>query len=63
MTGCPACQIYADRLGWALVGACASVGIEHGKTTAEMAVEFLRGYHDRGHVELDRLPTYKGYAP
>lgn len=52
LTACPDCQRYVDQFGWALVGACASVGIERGKTTGQMAVEFIRSYHNRGHQEV-----------
>lgn len=45
---CDACVEYcADNPS--LVGACASVGIEHGWSTAETLVMFLRQYHERGH--------------
>jgi hypothetical protein len=32
-----------------LAEACASVGIEHGKTTDQMLYEYLSGYHHRSH--------------
>lgn len=35
-----------------LAGACASVGIEHGKSTAQMVRLYLAGYHERGHAKL-----------
>lgn len=35
-----------------LVEACASVGIEKGKTTEEMLVEYLAQYHNDRHKEL-----------
>lgn len=34
-----------------LVGACASVGIERGKSTGQMLCEYLSAYHDRDHEE------------
>lgn len=43
---CPACVDHAARSPH-LVGACASVGIEHGKTTRQMLHEYLRGVHHR----------------
>lgn len=46
--GCPDClEHYVDRPH--LVEACASVGIEHGKSTAEMLAGYFRDYHERGH--------------
>jgi hypothetical protein len=33
-----------------LTGACASVGIEHGKPTQRMLREYLTAFHERGHV-------------
>lgn len=42
--GCPEClAIY----GWNLIGACASVGIERGKSTAQVASEFMSAYHQQ----------------
>lgn len=32
-----------------LVGACASVGIEHGKSTSQMLTEYFERYHAREH--------------
>ena len=32
-----------------LTAACASVGIEHGKSTAQMLREYFAGFHQRGH--------------
>jgi hypothetical protein len=34
-----------------LTEACASVGIEYGKSTGQMMHDYLAGYHDRGHRE------------
>ena len=50
---CPDCLSYAASQPH-LIGACASVGIEHGRSTQEMVVSFLAGYHDRGHSEVKR---------
>lgn len=45
---CPACWEYCfDNPG--LAGACASVGIERGKSTGEMLHDYLADYHSRGH--------------
>lgn len=49
MTNCPECQKLINEAGWSLVGACASVGIEHGMTTGEMAQHWLALKH-REHV-------------
>lgn len=45
MRGCPECDAYLARAGWSLVGALASVGIERGKSTAQMADEHLAVVH------------------
>ena len=45
---CMDCEQHAIREPH-IVGACASVGIEHGKSTAEMMKIYLDGYHKRGH--------------
>lgn len=45
---CPECATYLDAHPH-LVGACASVGIEHGKSTRQMLREYLATFHDRGH--------------
>jgi hypothetical protein len=45
---CGACMEYY-RDNPALVGAAASVGIEHGKSTADMLHTVLSVYHRRGH--------------
>lgn len=37
-----------------LVGACASVGIEHGLTTSDTLRQYLNGYHARGHSNAAR---------
>jgi hypothetical protein len=47
-SNCDTCMRY-----WAsqpyLGAACASVGIEHGKSTFQMVREYLAAYHERGH--------------
>lgn len=50
ITGCPDClqHYYATPL---LAEACASVGIEHGKSSAEMLSQYLAAFHERGHKE------------
>lgn len=40
-----------------LIGACASVGIEHGKSTDQMLLEWLTDYHRRGHVARPSTDT------
>jgi hypothetical protein len=40
--GCSWCLAVLD---WNLIGACASVGIEHGKPTGQMAAQFMAAYH------------------
>lgn len=45
MTDCPECQRLIDSTGWALVGACASVGIEEGMSTGQMAQAWLALKH------------------
>lgn len=47
---CPDCWAHAASHPH-LIGACASVGIEHGKSTAEMVRDYLAAYHERGHRE------------
>ena len=44
---CPDCAAYAGTAH--MVAACASVGIEHGKTTGQMLTEIVESYHRRGH--------------
>jgi hypothetical protein len=48
---CPLCREYADEKGYAMVGAFASVGIEHGKSVTRMASEYFERYHASGHQE------------
>lgn len=45
----PLCATCMDAMTPALVEACASVGIEHGKSTGQMMVEYLNTYHARRH--------------
>jgi len=45
--GCSWCLSILD---WNLIGACASVGIEHGRSTAEEAGLFMAAYHAK-HAE------------
>lgn len=46
VTSCPRC---ADLITWDLRGACASVGIEHKKSTDEVLRDYLRIQHERDH--------------
>lgn len=47
---CPKCiEHYFDQPH--LVGACASVGIEHGKSTAMMLGEYFAAFHANKHQE------------
>lgn len=46
---CERCAEHWDANGWSIIGACASVGIEHGKSTWQMAKDYFEGYHRRGH--------------
>lgn len=47
---CPLCSIYLAEQPH-LIAACASVGIEHGKSTDEMLVNYMALYHQKGHRE------------
>jgi len=47
---CPDCVAYWDANPY-LTAACASVGIEYGKSTAQMLREHLAANHERGHRE------------
>ena len=47
---CPECVAWGASQPH-LIGACASVGIEHGKSTQRMLFEITAAYHFRGHVE------------
>lgn len=44
---CPHCARKATEP--ALIGACASVGIESKEDTATVLARYLVGYHERGH--------------
>jgi hypothetical protein len=48
VTDCPDCLAYWNRQP-SLTAACASVGIEHGKSTPQMIREYLGSYHQRHH--------------
>ena len=49
-TGFPLCDKCAEKLeDYALFAACASVGIEYGKTSYEMQTVYLRTFHAKGH--------------
>jgi hypothetical protein len=51
--GAPACPDCWDEMAKpGLVEACASAGIEHGKSTGLMMKEYIDSYHARGHKEL-----------
>lgn len=49
--GTPDCEKCAAHMADMphLVEACASVGIEHGKSTGEMFKQYIGGYHFGGH--------------
>lgn len=50
ITDCGPCMAYYYAPeNTHLPEACASVGIEHGKSTDQMLFEFLGAYHFRGH--------------
>ena len=55
MTNCPKCLLYLFKDGTRgyliLRTACASVGIEHNKSTDQMLDEYIAYYHERGHHE------------
>lgn len=53
--GYPACEECFDYIHTpGLLEACASVGIEHGKSTGLMLREFIDAYHARRHQPVDR---------
>lgn len=54
--GCGECAALVNAQPM-LIGACASVGIEHGKSTRQMLREYLQGYHDRGHRMPSEVPS------
>lgn len=45
--GCSKCIDDAIRNGWAIAEACASVGIENGKSPLENAVAYFDGLHQQ----------------
>jgi len=45
------CEECRKAVTPAMIGACASVGIEHQMSTEGMLRLFLRSYHERGHVD------------
>lgn len=45
---CGDCAAHWDANPY-LAAACASVGIEYGKSTAQMLTEYFAGFHQRGH--------------
>ena len=47
---CSECRAFLDSNPH-LIGAAASVGIEHGKSTSQVIMEYLQVYHMRGHQE------------
>lgn len=49
---CPECLEYLYGHPH-LIEACASVGISRGRSTSDMLVAHISGYHRRGHRELD----------
>jgi hypothetical protein len=51
---CPECMDHVDNHPY-LVGACASVGIERGKSTAQMFREYIVNYHFGGHETAPHL--------
>jgi len=48
---CPECRAYWQANRDALVGACASVGIEHGLSQGQALTVYLSGFHQAGHKE------------
>ena len=46
---CSRCLEHLSEDGWAILEACASVGIEHGKSTTEMAERYFETFHAKGH--------------
>lgn len=53
---CKECRAEMRRPG--LLHACASVGIEHGKTGRRVLLEYLAGFHRAGHVRGDGGTEY-----
>jgi hypothetical protein len=50
-TGWPLCDKCAEKIDYGLIGAAASVGIEHGKSTSAMIHKYLSEYHVKGHKD------------
>jgi hypothetical protein len=48
LADCPDCLDWLGRNPH-IVGACASVGIEHGKSTSRVVFEYTAAYHFRQH--------------
>ena len=48
---CGGCMGYLNSQPH-MAGACASVGIERGKSTGQMLREYLEAFHERGHREV-----------
>lgn len=46
---CRECEAEYMRCPETLIAACASVGIEHGKSTTQMLREYLAAHHLGGH--------------
>lgn len=53
ITACPDCRAFYVNDHDALISACASVGIEEGKSTGAMLRLYMEGYHNDGHREPD----------
>lgn len=48
--GIPTCvECFEKMTEPGLIEACASVGIEHGKSTGQMVYEYINSYHAGGH--------------
>jgi len=54
---CDKCREFYFAQGPGLVGACASVGIEHGKSTWEMIAIYLDRYHANKHRDTPSQGT------
>jgi hypothetical protein len=56
--GVPICIECANHLfgqdGWSLMHAFASVGIEHNKSSREMAESYFDHYHENGHKNHEK---------
>jgi hypothetical protein len=48
----PDCMKCMDALTPMLMEACASVGIEHNRSTDDMARQYLAEYHARNHEDM-----------